>query len=186
MGCHFLHQGIFPTQGSNLGLPHCRQTLYHLSYQRSPKQSEAHINCSMNVCWPRKWVKRKFRLLFRFLFVGLSCDFGVCGAWTTWGPGCDDLYGGWLLSLLSFFPFLGSAPFSLRLLHPLPPFPPPPPISTTSHCSPSSPTLSFITGTRGWKHCCPLGGGTSAPRGQSVPLGLLSGMRLRWWVRGAG
>ena len=27
MGCHFLLQGIFPTQGSNLGLPHCRQTL---------------------------------------------------------------------------------------------------------------------------------------------------------------
>ena len=26
MGCHFLLQGIFPTQGSNLGLPHCRQT----------------------------------------------------------------------------------------------------------------------------------------------------------------
>ena len=27
VGCHFLLQGIFPTQGSNLGLPHCRQTL---------------------------------------------------------------------------------------------------------------------------------------------------------------
>ena len=25
MGCHFLLQGIFPTQGSNPGLPHCRQ-----------------------------------------------------------------------------------------------------------------------------------------------------------------
>ena len=33
--CHFLLQGIFPTQGSNLGLPHCRQTLYHLSHQGS-------------------------------------------------------------------------------------------------------------------------------------------------------
>ena len=33
VGCHFLLQGIFPTQGSNLGLPHCRQTLYHLSHQ---------------------------------------------------------------------------------------------------------------------------------------------------------
>ena len=32
---HFLLQGIFPTQGSNLGLPHCRQILYHLSYQGS-------------------------------------------------------------------------------------------------------------------------------------------------------
>ena len=32
MGCHFLLQGIFPTQGSNLGLLHCRQILYRLSY----------------------------------------------------------------------------------------------------------------------------------------------------------
>ena len=35
VGCYFLLQGIFLTQGSNLGLPHCRQTLYHLS-QRLP------------------------------------------------------------------------------------------------------------------------------------------------------
>ena len=28
-------RGIFPTQGSNLGLPHCRQTLYCLSHQGS-------------------------------------------------------------------------------------------------------------------------------------------------------
>ena len=27
VGCHFRLQGIFPTQGSNPGLPHCRQTL---------------------------------------------------------------------------------------------------------------------------------------------------------------
>ena len=27
VGCHFLLQGIFPTQGLNPGLPHCRQTL---------------------------------------------------------------------------------------------------------------------------------------------------------------
>ena len=30
-----LLQGIFPTEGSNLGLPHCRQILYHLSQQGS-------------------------------------------------------------------------------------------------------------------------------------------------------
>ena len=30
-------RGIFPTQGSNPGLPHCRQTLYRLSHQGSPK-----------------------------------------------------------------------------------------------------------------------------------------------------
>ena len=31
----FLLQGIFLTQGLNLGLLHCRQTLYHLSHQGS-------------------------------------------------------------------------------------------------------------------------------------------------------
>ena len=36
VGCHFLLQGIFPTQGSNPGLSHCRQMLYCLSYQGSP------------------------------------------------------------------------------------------------------------------------------------------------------
>ena len=33
VGCHFLLQGIFPIQGFNRGLFHCRQVLYHLSYQ---------------------------------------------------------------------------------------------------------------------------------------------------------
>ena len=32
VGCCFLLQGIFLTQGSNLGLLHCRQILYHLSH----------------------------------------------------------------------------------------------------------------------------------------------------------
>ena len=35
VGCHFLFQGVFPTQGSNLGLLHYRQTLYHLSHKRA-------------------------------------------------------------------------------------------------------------------------------------------------------
>ena len=33
VGCHFLLQEIFPTQGLNPGLLHCRQTLYCLSHQ---------------------------------------------------------------------------------------------------------------------------------------------------------
>ena len=35
VGCHALFQGIFPTQGLNPGLPHCRRILYHLGHQRS-------------------------------------------------------------------------------------------------------------------------------------------------------
>ena len=40
VGCYFLLQGIFLAQGSNLGLPHCRQMLYRLSHQGS----EGHVN----------------------------------------------------------------------------------------------------------------------------------------------
>ena len=36
VGCHAFFQGIFPTRGSNSGLLHCRQILYHLSLQGSP------------------------------------------------------------------------------------------------------------------------------------------------------
>ena len=36
VGCHSLLQGIFLTQGLNLGLLHCRWTPYHLSHQESP------------------------------------------------------------------------------------------------------------------------------------------------------
>ena len=42
VGCHFLLQGIFPTQGSNPGLLcllHCRQILYPLSHRGSPPLS---------------------------------------------------------------------------------------------------------------------------------------------------
>ena len=37
VGCHALLQGIFPTQGSNSGLPCYRQILYQLSHQGSPE-----------------------------------------------------------------------------------------------------------------------------------------------------
>ena len=51
--CHSLLQGIFLTQGSNLGLLHSRQILYHLSYQGSPIYSLV-ILFNMNIhmlCW---------------------------------------------------------------------------------------------------------------------------------------
>ena len=35
VGCHALLQGIFPTQGLNPGLSHCRWILYQLSHQGS-------------------------------------------------------------------------------------------------------------------------------------------------------
>ena len=35
VGCHSLLQDIFPTQGLNLGLVHCRLIHYHLSHQEA-------------------------------------------------------------------------------------------------------------------------------------------------------
>ena len=40
VGCHVLLQGIFPAQGLNPGLLHCRWILYCLSHLGSPKQTK--------------------------------------------------------------------------------------------------------------------------------------------------
>jgi len=37
VGVGTLLQGIFPTQGSNPGLPHCRPILYQLNHKGSPR-----------------------------------------------------------------------------------------------------------------------------------------------------
>ena len=46
VGCHFLFQGIFPTQGSKPGLLHCRRFLYRLSHQGSP-----YTRYLFSICW---------------------------------------------------------------------------------------------------------------------------------------
>ena len=48
VGCHFLLQRIFMAQGSNPGLLHCRQMLYHLSHLGSPR------NGHMTQFWPKR------------------------------------------------------------------------------------------------------------------------------------
>ena len=49
MGSLSLFQGIFPNQGSNSGLPHCRQILYQLNHQGSEEELK-------NLWWG--WKKR--------------------------------------------------------------------------------------------------------------------------------
>ena len=52
VGCHSLLQGIFPTQGSNLGLLHCRWILYCLNHQETPITSkEAPMNGKRKLSW---------------------------------------------------------------------------------------------------------------------------------------
>ena len=51
-GLPCLLQGIFLTQGSNPGLPHCRKILYHLSHQRSPARCVFHSSSLLGGGFP--------------------------------------------------------------------------------------------------------------------------------------
>ena len=53
MGCHFLLQRIFPAYRLNLGLLHCRQTLYHLSHQGSTIFSRFYVK--VTIFWKWLW-----------------------------------------------------------------------------------------------------------------------------------
>ena len=76
VGCHALLQRIFLTQGLNPGLLHCRQILYHPSYQGSPIYSIKvifkywlYILC----CALHPWI-----LLTFYLVVSTSCLLTPC------------------------------------------------------------------------------------------------------------
>ena len=58
VGCYALLRGIFPTQGSNPGLLHCRGILYQLSHQRSPRILEwVAVPFSRGSSRPRNWTR---------------------------------------------------------------------------------------------------------------------------------
>jgi len=67
VGCRFLLQVIFLTQGSNLGLQDCRQILYHLSHHGSPILLMRHNKCSVNISWLTLFKQIEFLWLL-FLF----------------------------------------------------------------------------------------------------------------------
>ena len=73
VGCHFLLQGLFPTQGSNPGLPHCRQILYQLSHNRSPRILEwVAYPFSSRSSQPRNWTSLLHcrRILYQLSYEG--------------------------------------------------------------------------------------------------------------------
>ena len=52
-----LLQGIFPTQGSNPGFPHCGKIFYQLSHKGSPRILEwVAYPFSGGSSWPRNWI----------------------------------------------------------------------------------------------------------------------------------
>ena len=70
VGSLSLFQGIFPTQGSNTGLPHCRWILYQLSHKGSTRILEwVAYPFSSRSSWPRNQT-------------GVSCIAG--GFFTNW------------------------------------------------------------------------------------------------------
>ena len=77
VGSLSLLQGIFPTQGLNPGLPHCRQIIYQLSHQESPRILECvAYPFSSASSWPRNRT-------------GVSCIAGgFFTSWATWEAQC--------------------------------------------------------------------------------------------------
>ena len=61
VGCHFLLQEIFLTQGLNPGLLHCRQTLYHLSH-REVVQTLSRVQLFVTPCTAAHQVSLSFTI----------------------------------------------------------------------------------------------------------------------------
>ena len=57
-GSHSLLQGTFPTQELNLGLPHCRQILYHLSHQGSTVKC---LRPATSLCHKKKKARERIK-----------------------------------------------------------------------------------------------------------------------------
>ena len=70
VGSLSLLQGIFPTQGSNPGFPHCRRMLYQLSHKVSPRILEW---VAYPFCRGSSWARNQ---------TGVSCIAG--GFFTNW------------------------------------------------------------------------------------------------------
>ena len=107
VGCHALLQGIFPTQGSNPGLLHCRQILYHLSHQGNHSLDYTDLGWQSNIS--AVYVCHSFssreQASFNFMAAVTICsDFGapqnkdchcfhsfpICMPWSD-GTRCHDL-----------------------------------------------------------------------------------------------
>ena len=62
MGSLSLLQGIFPNQGANPGLPHCRRILYQLSHKGSPHTLKASIKKMLrDKAWSPQWYHLYYR-----------------------------------------------------------------------------------------------------------------------------
>ena len=81
VGCHALLQGIFPTQGLNPGLPHCKQILHRLSHQRSPWMArEVPISSVLGAQCQEPKTKTKYMFLIWYsVFDNVEWISGIAG-----------------------------------------------------------------------------------------------------------
>ena len=97
VGSLSLLQGIFPTQGLNPGLLHCRWILYHLSHKGSLRILEwVAYPFSRVSSWPRNWI---FILYFIYaLCFGLLCSVRDLSSqtrdqtWAAWSGGTESFF----------------------------------------------------------------------------------------------
>ena len=76
VGCHFLIQGIFLTQGSNLGLLHWQVDSLPLNYPGSPKRSWSRLKRPQFACGHGcmfcEHIEKHFGFPFFFFLIGVS------------------------------------------------------------------------------------------------------------------
>jgi len=78
VGSHSLLQGIFPTQGSNPGIPHCRRILYQLSHQGNLGKIREAYEITWEACEISLIVE--YPLALPFFMVRMKTDlFQFCG-----------------------------------------------------------------------------------------------------------
>ena len=101
VGCHSLLQRVSPTEGSNPGLPHCRQTLYSLSQRGGidwvlPGKEEDSSFCCALQYWQGKSLPVPIsRLYLRFLFINFLHNLGPLQTTRTMAAGNDFTMASW-------------------------------------------------------------------------------------------
>ena len=101
VGCHAFLQGIFPAQGSNPGLLHCRHILYHLGHKGSPFFKQGQNNAFLwlwrkisNSCYGvdsyKKHLPSTWNIIFNNkLFLSFFLWVAPCSIWDLSSPTRD-------------------------------------------------------------------------------------------------
>ena len=113
VGCHALLHGIFPTQGSNPGLPHCRQILYQLSHQGSPRILEYPIPWPGDL--PNPGIEPLSPALQADSLPQLSYHVSLCSEARLNTLNLDLMTSHWLLEKRQIFLIYHSTPITIQL-----------------------------------------------------------------------